>query len=124
MNVVDSSARLEYLTGSERAGLFAEPIEKTGSLIVPVIVVCELFKKVYRERSEDAALEVYGLLAQGTVVDIDTPLALAAARIRLPLADSLIYATTQFHQVTLWTQDEQFQGMAGVKYFPKEKEGN
>jgi toxin FitB len=65
MNVVDSSAWLEYLTGSERAELLAEPIEKTGSLIVPVVVIYELFKKVYRERGEeDAALEVYGLLAQ------------------------------------------------------------
>jgi predicted nucleic acid-binding protein len=121
MNVVDSSAWLEYLTSSERAELFAEPIEKTRSLIVPVIVIYELFKKVYRERgeSEDAALEVYGLLAQGTVVDVDTPLALAAARLRLPLADSLIYATAQFHRATLWTQDEHFQGMVGVKYFHK-----
>jgi toxin FitB len=119
MNVVDSSAWLEYLTGSGRAELFAEPIEKSGSLIVPVIVIYELFKKVYRERGEDAALEVYALLAQGTVVDVDTPLALAAARIRLPLADSLIYATAQFHRATLWTQHEHFQGMSGVKYFPK-----
>jgi predicted nucleic acid-binding protein len=119
MNAVDSSAWLEYLTGSERAELFAEPIEKTQSLIVPVLVIYELFKKVYRERGEDAALEVYGLLAQGTVVDVDTPLALAAARLRLPLTDSLIYATAQFHRATLWTQDEHFQGMAGVKYFHK-----
>ena len=52
-------------------------------------------------------------------VDIDTPLALAAARVRLPLADSLIYATAQVHGATLWTQDEHFQGMAGVKYFHK-----
>ncbi|MBW0000179.1 MAG: type II toxin-antitoxin system VapC family toxin [Verrucomicrobia bacterium] len=122
MNVVDSSAWLEYLTGSEWAERFAEPIEKTASLIVPVIVIYELFKKVYRERGEDAALEVYGLLAQGTVVDIEPPLALAAARIPLPLADSLIYATAQLHRATLWTQDEHFQGMAGVRYFPKGKE--
>ena len=39
MNVVDSSAWLEYLTGSERAELFAEPIENTDSLVVPVIVI-------------------------------------------------------------------------------------
>ena len=50
MNVVDSSAWLEYLVDSERASLFAEPIERTRQLIVPVLVIYELFKKVLRER--------------------------------------------------------------------------
>jgi predicted nucleic acid-binding protein len=46
----------------------------------------------------------------------------AAARLGgdlgLPLADSLIYATAQSGGATLWTQDEHFSGLAGVKYFP------
>jgi predicted nucleic acid-binding protein len=50
VNVVDSSAWLEYLVDSERASLFAEPIERTRQLIVPVLVIYELFKKVLRER--------------------------------------------------------------------------
>ena len=119
MNVVDSSAWLEYLIGSDRAELFTEPIERTSALIVPVIVLYELFKKVLRERSEAAALEVYALLAQGKVVDVDEGLALTAARSGLPLADSLIYATAQRHRATLWTQDEHFAGLPGVKYIAR-----
>jgi predicted nucleic acid-binding protein len=61
MNVVDSSAWLEYLVDSERASLFAEPIEQTHELIVPVLVIYELFKKVVRERGEQPAPEAYGL---------------------------------------------------------------
>jgi toxin FitB len=119
VNVVDSSAWLEYLVDSERASLFAEPIEQTGQLIVPVLVIYELFKKVLRERGEQPALEVYGLLSQANVVDVDAGLATAAARLPLPLADSIIYATAQHYNAILWTQDDQFKDLPGVKYFSK-----
>ena len=119
MNVVDSSAWLEYLVDSERASLFAEPIERTEQLIVPVLIIYELFKKVLRERGEQPAIEVLGLLSQANVVDVDAQLATAAARLSLPLADSIIYATAQRHSAILWTQDEHFVDLAGVKFFPK-----
>jgi toxin FitB len=119
VNVVDSSAWLEYLVDSERASLFAEPIEQTGQLIVPVLVIYELFKKVLRERGEQPALEAYGLLSQANVVDVDAGLATAAARLPLPLADSIIYATAQHYDAILWTQDDHFKDLPGVKYFSK-----
>jgi toxin FitB len=119
VNVVDSSAWLEYLVDSERASLFAGPIERTERLIVPVVVIYELFKKVLRERGEQQALEVYGLLSRGNVIDVDSGLATTAARLPLPLADSIIYATAQRYSATLWTQDEHFQNLPGVKFFPK-----
>jgi predicted nucleic acid-binding protein len=119
VNVVDSSAWLEYLVDSERASLFAEPIERTRQLIVPVLVIYELFKKVLRERGEQPALEVYGLLSQGIVVDVDAELATAAARLPLPLGDSIIYATCQRHSAILWTQDDHFENLPAVKFFPK-----
>ena len=50
MNVVDSSAWLEYLAGTDRAALFAEAIEDTDSLIVPVISIYEVYKKVLSQR--------------------------------------------------------------------------
>jgi predicted nucleic acid-binding protein len=119
MNVVDSSAWLEYLSGSPRADFFAEPIESTRRLIVPVIVVYELFKKILRDKGEQPALEVYALLAQGQVVDVDSALAISAARFNLPLADSLIYAAAQRFGATLWTQDEHFAQLPGVRFFQK-----
>jgi predicted nucleic acid-binding protein len=119
VNVVDSSAWLEYLSDSPRAEYFVEPIESIRRLIVPVIVVYELFKKVLRERGEHAALEVYALLSQGQVIDIDSALAVSAARYNLPLADSLIYATARRFGATLWTQDEHFSQLPGVRFFPK-----
>ena len=119
LHVVDSSAWLEYLAGSERATLFAEPIERPASLVVPVITLYEVFKKVLRERGEHLALRIAAHMQQGRVVPVDAALALKAATLDLPLADSLIYATAQAHGATLWTQDAHFQGLPGVRYFSK-----
>ena len=58
-------------------------------------------------------------MQRSLVVDIDTALVLSAAANGMPLADSLIYATAREFGATLWTQDSHFDGLSGVKYFPK-----
>jgi predicted nucleic acid-binding protein len=119
-NVVDSSGWLEYFTDSDRASLFAPAIEDTGNLFVPVISIYEVFKKVLRERGEDAALQIAAMMQVGQVIDVDCALALDAARHPLPLAGSIIYAATMRHEATLWTQDEHFKDLPNVRYFPRE----
>ena len=56
----------------------------------------------------------------GRVIDLNPSLALDAAelgfRTGLALADSIIYATAKAHDATLWTQDDDFDGMPGVEY--------
>lgn len=118
-NVVDSSVWLEYLADTERADLFEAALSDTEHLIVPVITIYEVFKKVLRERGENEALQVASQMQAGTVVDLTQSLALEAARHPLPLADSLIYATTLRWNAELWTQDEHFKDLPNVKYFPK-----
>ena len=70
-------------------------------------------------------LKAVALMMQGQVVDLDVELALSAAKLSLdlsiPLADSVILATAQAYQATLWTQDEHFKGLIGVEYIAKEK---
>ena len=119
INAVDSSAWLEYFADTKRAKLFAAAIEDTDHLIVPVVTVYEVFKKFLHERGESDALQAVSAMRSGRVVDLDVSLALEAGRFDLPLADSLIYATAQHYGATLWTQDEDFAGLAGVRYFPK-----
>jgi predicted nucleic acid-binding protein len=118
-NVVDSSGWLEYLADSERAPLFSQAIEDTANLVVPVISLYEVFKKVLRDRGEGVALQVASMMQSGRVVNLDSSLALDAARHALPLADSLIYATALHHRATLWTQDEHFKDLPNVRYFAK-----
>ena len=119
LNVVDSSAWLEYLTGGSEATRFVAAIEDSKNLIVPAIVLYEVFKKVLRERGEQHALQVAGAMHAGKVVPVDAALALDAARYPMPLADSLIYATAQRLGAIVWTQDDDFKGLAGVQYFAK-----
>jgi len=118
-NVVDSSGWLEYLKGSDRASLFAEPIEDSDSLVVPVISIYEVYKKFLREKNENDALEAIGTMLNGLIVELDLALCLEAAKLGLPLADSLVYATAQRFGATVWTQDVDFEGLPNVKYFAK-----
>ena len=57
------------------------------------------------------------------MVDLSSTLALSSARLSvehgLPMADSIMLATTRTFGGTLWTQDSDFEGMEGVKYRPK-----
>lgn len=123
MNVVDSSAWLEYFAAGPNATRFAGPIESVATLLVPSIVVVEVTRRVFQHAGEDSALQAAALLHQGRVIPLDGALALAAARIgfdhKLPLADSIILATARQHDATLWTMDADFAGLANVRYIPK-----
>jgi predicted nucleic acid-binding protein len=59
------------------------------------------------------------------VVDLDSELAIHAARLslqaKLPMADSIVYATARASEATLWTQDDDFEGLDDVKYIAKKK---
>lgn len=123
MNLVDSSAWLEYLAGGALAEPFAAAIEQVERLLVPTIVLVEVTRRVLQQRDEDAALQVAAMLHQGRVVPLDDAIALSAAQfgvaLKLPLADSIIYATARHHDATIWTLDGHFADLAGVRYFPK-----
>ncbi len=120
MNVVDSSGWLEYFAGGELASFFAPAIEKVRDLVVPSLTLYEVFKRVSQQRSEGNALQAVAMMHEGRVVDLDSKLALSAARLsvrhKLPMADSVILATARAYNATLWTQDAHFEHLEGVKY--------
>lgn len=123
MNVVDSCGWLEYLADGANAGFFAPPLHDVDDLLVPSISLLEVFKRVLQQRGEDAALQVAAIMQLGRVVELDTAIALRAARLshdlHLPLADSVILATARRFEATLWTQDRDFESIAGVRYIEK-----
>jgi predicted nucleic acid-binding protein len=98
-------------------------LEDTGSLIVPTICILEVFKQVFQQKSEDAALQAVAAMHQGLILPLDASLALRAARIssdlKLPLADSVILATARTYLGVIWTQDAHFKGLEGVRYIEK-----
>jgi predicted nucleic acid-binding protein len=123
VNVVDSSAWLEYLTNGPNASFFAPAIEAVSDLLVPAIVLYEVFRRVVQQRGEDAALQAAALLHQGEIVPVDSALALYGARLgvehKLPLADSLVYATSRLRKAMLWTQDADFKDLPDVRFRAK-----
>ncbi len=125
MNVIDSSAWLEYFSAGPNAGHFSTPIENEASLIVPVITIYEVFKVILRESSESNALQAVAAMQKGRVIELTPSLAMEAARLglqhNLPMADSMILATGIKYNGTIWTQDSDFKDIEGVNYFPKIK---
>ena len=71
------------------------------------------------------ALRAVAQMKQGHVIDVSEEVALKAAllsnRYKLPMADSLIYATGQIENALVWTQDSDFEHLDSVRYVRKDK---
>lgn len=120
MNVVDSSAWLEYFADGPNADEFAGAIQDAANLVVPSITIFEVFKRIRMQRDSEIALRAVSQMRRGTVVDLDADLAIAAADLsadlKMALADSVILATARAHDATVWTQDADFEGLENVEY--------
>lgn len=123
MNVVDSSAWLEYFAGGPNATYFAPAIEDPRRLVVPSICLVEVFRRLMQQVGLEAALRGTAGMQSGLVVPLDDALARDAGRIvverKLPLADSIVLATAMAHDALLWTQDGDFVGYAKLRYRAK-----
>ena len=123
MNVVDSSGWMEYLQDTPRADLFAAAIEDRNRLLVPTIALFEVHRVL--SRSLDAALvnRCLDVMRLGRVLDFTDTRAVAAAQIaarhKLAMADAAMYAIAREFDAAFWTQDVDYQGLPGVRYFAK-----
>ena len=126
LNVVDSSAWLEYFADGPNAQHFAPVIENTANVLVPTVTLLEVFKRISQQRDDSVALQYMAVMQQSTLVDLDAAIAIRAAvlgrRHKLPLAHSIIYATAQGLGALVWTQDTDFEGLAGVRFWAKQAE--
>ena len=124
MSVVDSSGWIEYFEDGPNAAAFAPAVEDIEHLIVPTLVVTEVSRWLRVHGRSALVDELLAVMARGNVVDLDLPTASLAGELgirhRLPLADSIIYATGQVAGLEVWTQDRDFEGLPGVRYVPKQ----
>jgi len=125
LNVVDSSGWLEFFGEGANAAIFAQPIEGVRELMVPSIIVYEVYKLMNRQRGIRFALRAVNAMQLGTVIDLTTELAIASAEVSLreslPMADSIILATSRAYDATLWTQEADFANISGVKYIARKE---
>jgi predicted nucleic acid-binding protein len=120
MNLVDSSAWLEYFADGPDAEYFADAIEDESELLVSAVNLYEVFKRVLDQRGENAALRAVATMEHGRLIEVDERIALHAAQLsakhKLPMAGSMILATARAHDAVLWTQNADFKGLDAVRY--------
>lgn len=127
MSVVDSSGWIEFLRGTDDGRRFLDVIV-TDEVVVPTIVIVEVRRWWLSSRQRVGSLddldEVTSMMSRGRVVPLNRSLAESAStlgiRHRLPLADSIVYATAQSLDQELWTQDKDFDRLPGVHYIAKQ----
>jgi predicted nucleic acid-binding protein len=119
--VVDSSGWIEFLLDDDGAANFRLAIISVNNLIVPAIAIFEVARLILRTRTEERARSAVAYMSLGRVELLDVQLATEAAILsvehRLPMAECVIYATSRRFDAELWTQDADFDGLPGVRYF-------
>ena len=123
MNIIDSSLWLEYFAGKLRNNIVVDIIEEPANQYVPSICIYEVFKRILIDKDESAALSSIAFMQNATIVSIDPKIAVLAAKLgkehKLPMADSLIYATAKIYGAKVYTQDSHFANLDQVYYFAK-----
>ena len=71
MNVVDSSAWIEFFTGGPNAKYFEPAILATEELVVPTMVLLEVYKHIRRHQGRDEALSAVAGMKQGQDSDFE-----------------------------------------------------
>ncbi len=125
MHIVDSCGWLEWFTNGHLAESYGKYLEPSENLLVPVVILYEVYKILKREIGEEKSLPAIGYMKNSLIVPIDDILALKAADIalenRLAMADAMVYATSVTYSCPLYTSDVDFKDLPLVHYFSVEK---
>lgn len=116
--VVDSSGWVEYFGEGPNADAFAVYLEREDTLLMPSIVIYEVFKKLMRTSQAVTAERFLSHALRAEQVSLDVSLAIEAARasaeFRLAMADAIVYTTARAFNAPLITGDVDFQGLPGA----------
>ncbi len=124
MIVIDSSFWIELFAGTSFGKIIRDNQDFiNGNFLLPSIIITEVYKKLLIETDSYTALLFTTQMKTGKIVDLDFELALNSAIVgktyKLPLADSIIYATALEHSAILFTLDKHFKDLPKVRYFEK-----
>ena len=123
MNIVDTSLWIEFFAGAKLDASIMRVMMNRNELFVPVICLYEVRKKFLNDNDPAKADLAMDIMKNGKIISMDFETATLAADFgkqhKLPMADSIIYATAQLHNAEIYTQDRHFEGLGGVRYFAK-----
>lgn len=123
MIIVDSCGWLEWFTNGRLADQYEKYLADQDHMLMPAIILYEVYKILKREVGEEKALLVAGYMKNAPVIPIDDVLALAAADIalrgNLAMADAMIVAAARANNCQIITSDSDLKNQPCVKYIPK-----
>ncbi|MDL1971083.1 MAG: PIN domain-containing protein [Candidatus Desulfofervidaceae bacterium] len=115
--LLDTSAWLSYMEGEEGVDK-VEHVLQIGKILIPFIVLLEIYYISYREKGEDIANKRYALvksLDAEFIWEIDEPILLTAGRFKaqyhLSLADAIIAAVAKIRKATLVHKDPEYEAL-------------
>ncbi len=123
MFIVDSCGWLEWFTDSKLAAKYEKYLVDQSKILMPSIILYEVYKILKREVGEDKALLATGYMKNSTIIPLDDTLALAAADValqeRLAMADAIIIATARQNNCNVITSDIDLKDQSCATYIPK-----
>jgi predicted nucleic acid-binding protein len=123
MVIVDSCGWLEWFSGGKLADRYEMYLADQKNMLMPAIVLYEVYKILKREVGEEKALLAAGYMKNSPVIPVDEGLALAAADIalqeKLAMADAIVVATARLNHCTVITSDSDLENQPCVKFIAK-----
>jgi toxin FitB len=124
MIIVDSCGWLEWFTDGGLADRYQEHLVDQEKILVPAIVLYEVYKVLKSEVGEEKALLAAGYMKSSSIIPLDETLALAAADIalqqKLAMADAIIIATALACNCAIVSSDADLRDQPNVKFIPKD----
>jgi len=123
MNIVDASGWIEFFLAGTNGPKFKPVIENTSELLVSSVNMYEVHRVLSRKLPVELRDMCLQVMRRAPVIELNDERAIAASELSLKhglaMADAAMYAMALEYKAVLWTQDADYQGLAGVKYFPK-----
>lgn len=123
MTLVDSVGWIEFFTNGPLASEYARYLQKPSEVVVPTVVLYEVYKKIKSEKNEEIALVAVATMQNAQIIPLTEELSLSAADLslnhKLAMADAIVYASAIHENAKLVTSDKDLKGLPHVTYFPK-----
>ena len=120
MNVLDSSAWIEFFLGSSAGETYRPVVAELASLVVPTVAILEVHRFLSRAAPPAVRDEHLDVMRRAQVVDLTDARAIAASEAtqkhKLAMADAIMYSIAREFKATFWTQDVDYKGLPGVRY--------
>ncbi len=123
MIIVDSRGWLEWFTDGALADSYKKYLADSDNILVPAIVLYEVYKVLKRGAGEEKALLAAAYMRSSRLIPFDDTLALAAADIalqkNLAMADAIIVAVSKAHNCRIVSSNADLKELDNVDYIQK-----